>query len=172
MIMFAGEQYTYFDDPAAVAVLRDSVERWVDTPFRPHCAVPGRFGGVDCVRLVGELMAECGVIPPVNPDELPHYDLDWSAHNDNSPLEEWIEEFLDRIGLEHERIDGPVSEGKPGDVLVFSPGRSVYHLGVLLERGAFVHVLRKGWVTIDDTTRGRFGRYYKYSLRAIGGYDQ
>ena len=156
----------YFSEPAAVDRLHAAWRRWEKTPFRAYSAVAGPDGGVDCVRLANCLLAEAGACPWVPAAALPFYPLDWSAHNDASMLEEWLRESLLLESVPHRRIE-EAGDWLPGDVLVFSPGRSAYHLGVALTPQVFAHTMIGQAAATTRLDHPRFRAYWRYSLRIL-----
>jgi NlpC/P60 family putative phage cell wall peptidase len=103
--------------------------RWVGTPYHHQARVRGV--GVDCAQLVAGVAEAVGLIPAGTP--VPHdYSPEWHLHSRGELLVANLEAF----GCV--RLARP-EDARPGDVLAFRFGRSVGHLGILLEGGLFVH---------------------------------
>ncbi len=129
----------FFDSPERQAMLRAEAASWVNTPFRVHAAVKG--AGVDCVRMVAEIMVACGVIPGYT---FPRYSLDWAKHQDRSLVLEWLAS-CPCVAL--------VPDGEPpqfGDVLCFKIGRCVQHAAVALDLPLFVNAVEGARVSISQ----------------------
>jgi len=152
----------YFDphDTSLLDALWREAKAWEGTPFRPYSAVKGK--GVDCVRLVGTVLADLGAIPPVDWRRYPKYTMDWGSHHDSSLLEEAIA----ALQLRYLRID-PGEPTRPGDVLCFSPGRSVHHLGIYLGRNCMLHSLQRSGATIAGLGWLGLSRLYRYGMRPL-----
>lgn len=120
----------FFESHDRRVKLVHSALEWLGTPFAPHAAVKG--AGVDCVWLAARIYIESGFLAEFNP---PDYTMDGGAHNDLSPVLNWIE----RSGKFQQMEDG---ELQIGDLLCFRMGRSVHHVGVVMTATTFLHVYR------------------------------
>jgi cell wall-associated NlpC family hydrolase len=149
----------FYTRPERIGALSHAVNAWQGTPFRKRGRLKG--AGVDCVNLVIAIYGESGF--PVRVD-LPHYGLsDGLCRADAGPIIEWLEAcpaFL-RVGRQGE----PVSPPAPGDLLCFSIGMSVHHLGVALDPLRFTHVLQGYSVgvspTLDSTYASKLQAVYR-----------
>ena len=115
-----GGELTAAQKAAIPAIARS----WVGTPFHHGAAIKGV--GVDCARLLIEILAEAGVWESWCPDE---YAPDWFLH---SGRERYVE------GLR------PLAESVPppweiGDVLTYTYGRRVSHAAIYIGNGLIVH---------------------------------
>lgn len=161
--MSAVDTRPYFADPAAISRLQQAWEAWEGTPFRRRWQLPKR--GVDCVCLAAALLHAAGACPALDLATLPDYPIDWSAHNDASMLEDWMHAHA-FIGCRCETIDATAS-AMAGDVLVFSPGRSCYHLGVALSPQTFGHILTGSYAATCAMSHPRYRAYHRKSWRIL-----
>jgi len=150
----------FFNTLDRVSALELAVQRWDRTPFRPYCAVPGM--GVDCVRLIGVILEECGAIPKIDWDQYPRYKLDWSAHNQREILLEAIE----GLGLQYEELSN-IDASMPGDVLCFAPGKAVYHLGIYVGNRQFFHAMQGSGARYHRINHPSIQRWYRKTLRPL-----
>lgn len=121
----------YFDDEAARATLAAEAESWMGTPFQPwHNA---KHVGVDCVQLAGQLMVACGVIEGY---DFGSYQLDFAAHTGREMITEWLGDNSRFVFLPASTVP------MPGDVVVFSVGRAIGHVGVMLNAVDFIHSIQ------------------------------
>jgi len=130
----------FFDDPQKQAKLRDELQSWMGTPFRHNAHVKG--AGVDCVRLVGEVMVSCGVEPSY---DFGYYSLDFSMHNERSILVDYIEKTGKFVMVEP-------CKAQLGDIAVFKIGKCPHHAAIMLDDRMFVHALMHNKVTHGDIT--------------------
>lgn len=155
----------YFHSQQRQQQLRDEAQKWMDTPIVPRSMAPGRLGGTDCVLLVAAILSACGYISPPDLHSLPVYELDWHSHTKHPVLEDYLQQhgYLDNAL----RLDTPIQDAMPGDVLVFRPGRGIiFHLGLVIEYGSFIHALRPcvGFCGCDHP---RMSNIYQYLLRPL-----
>jgi NlpC/P60 family putative phage cell wall peptidase len=104
----------------------DVAHSWVGTPYHHQARVKGV--GVDCAQLMAGIAIEAGIIPADT--ELPHdYSPEWHLHN----RDEVLIDHLRRFGC----VEKEVAE--PGDIIGFTIGRAVGHLGILVSADTFIH---------------------------------
>lgn len=132
---------SYFSTLERQAELRRVALSWQGTPMRPHTAVKGRNGGVDCVCLIAAVMGECGVPHDFQP---PDYSLDWGSHCEESLLLK----YLRAADVVEELADGTAP--LPGDILTFKIGKTEHHGAILLPGGEFIHAVKRGGVILND----------------------
>lgn len=100
---------------------------WLRTPY-VHCAnIKG--AGVDCAMLLVEVYKSVGFLA-ADYDPRP-YDPDWYLHRDE-------ELYLNEILPHAQRTSTP----EPGDVAMFSFGRSAAHGGIMVSDGVMIHAYR------------------------------
>ena len=135
----------YFEQPDAAAKLREEVATWIGTPFVPFNNA--KQVGVDCVQLAAQLMVACGVIEGY---DFGRYSLDFAAHTGRELITEWLGANSRFLWL------GKVTP-QVGDVVVFSVGRAIGHVGVMVDGSDFVHSIQGRTVRVsqlDDSTWG------------------
>jgi hypothetical protein len=138
---------TWFDTFEKLDALDAAARRWLGTPWRENSAVCGRGGGVSCHNLAAEIYFETRC--------LTRFDVPRGR----------VREFLSGAGdamiaYLDTHLPGRFAKADgepplPGDLIVLREGRMAKHVGVVLERGDFVHVLRPFGCLIsrlDDTT--------------------
>lgn len=113
--------------------------KWWGTPFADYSCAPGPDGGVDCVHLALDWLRTLGFISEL--PWLPPYNADWGCHNPRN----LILDVLRSPGL----IDcvevlrwSTVRLPSPGDIIAFSTGQGVGHLGIWLPSAKVLHTLR------------------------------
>jgi hypothetical protein len=134
----------FYDDPDHVLTLLREVDRWDGTRYSRLGAAPGPRGGVGCVRYTIALHAATGAMPEFAAEELPVYQDDWSAHNRESLLDQWLARLgFITLGPRGGIKDGPRSivirdpkRLRIGDILVMAPGHCTHHLATFLGTGS------------------------------------
>jgi NlpC/P60 family putative phage cell wall peptidase len=96
---------------------------WLNTPYHPHGRVKG--AGVDCIHLLIEVYAACGLVPHVAPGE---YAPDWYLHRSE-------ERYLDGVMQYAEPVEQPL----PGDLVLFRFGRCVSHGAIVTAWPTVIH---------------------------------
>ncbi|MFD1746536.1 NlpC/P60 family protein [Rhizobium helianthi] len=112
-------------------------ESWIGTPYRHQGATKGI--GCDCIGLVLGVWRELyGSEPPMT---IPPYAPDWAERS--------CEERLLHAGRQLFGAAMPLSEAKPGDILVFRwrAGCAAKHVGILAGDGWFIHAYEQAAVT-------------------------
>lgn len=134
----------YFNTPERIHSLFATCTLWVGTPFHPHGDVCQ--GGVDCVQLAAKVYIATGVLHSFTP---PPYSMDGGRHNDTSAVIEYVQ------------ASGRFAEVKDrkrliaGDLLCFTVGRVVHHVGIYLVEGKFIHAIERYGVRsscVEDPT--------------------
>jgi cell wall-associated NlpC family hydrolase len=143
-------------------VLERAARRWRGTPCRPHCAKPGPRGGVDCLNLVGAILADVGLIPAWVNSGLPEYTLDWANHNRIDTLTPGLRAYLPGWM----KIQDPGANFQPCDVVVFRIGHVPYHLGLMLSPTEMIHCLRPAGVARAYTSHKLFAKHLDSVYRA------
>ena len=130
----------FFAQTTALATLLAEAESWVGTPFVPFHNAKGV--GVDCVQLAAQLMCACGVIEGY---DFGHYSLDFAAHTGRSMINEWLGANAERF-LFLAANETPIA----GDVVTFSVGGAVGHVGVMLNGADFIHSIQGRKVRVSQ----------------------
>jgi hypothetical protein len=136
-------------------LLKTSAASWCGTPFRDHWRTRGI--GVDCIQLAVALYLETGLL---NEFTAPPYTIGAWKGLRASPVVEWIENCPCFRKIES-------GEHAVGDLLCFTHGRVVYHLGVYLDDGSqlFIHAISGEGVMkrtlLDPTWAKRFVASYR-----------
>jgi hypothetical protein len=105
----------YFSTTARQAAFLEAAWSWLGTPFSENCAIRGRQGGVDCVRLAAEVLAAAGALSRLELPVLPvEWVRSWHAHHAESRLLEFfaqpvIRERLRRVHASDEPIIGDIA---------------------------------------------------------------
>ena len=155
----------FFNTPLRQAQFNSVARSWIGTPFHPHASVRG--AGVDCVHLLGSIYVETGLLETFT---FPKYALDGGSHSDSSLIIEWLK--LSR----HFQSLGPKPEAiLIGDLLIFSLGKSAWHVGTYLgvPAGTFVHALETAGVVTSSYLEHPWGRrltgLYRPIAQAVTG---
>ena len=113
--------------------------KWLGTPFADFSCAPGHDGGVDCVHLALDWLRTLHVISEF--PWLPPYDADWGCHNSRNLI--W--EVMRSTGI----VDcvevlrwSPLGPPQLGDIIAFSTGSGVGHLGIWMPSAKVLHTLR------------------------------
>lgn len=131
----------FFDEGTARAKLAEEAQGWMGTPFQAWHNAKGV--GVDCVQLAGQLMVACGVIEGY---DFGAYSLDFAAHTGREMITEWL-------GSNSRFVFLPASTVPMlGDVVVFSVGRAIGHVGVMITTSDFVHSIQGRKVQLSNRT--------------------
>ena len=135
----------YFSIPERIADLRAAAAAWEGTPFRDHWR--SKKQGVDCIGLAAAIYTECGHLAEF---ECPAYTIGAWKGVKESPVLKWVGNSQRFVGV----TDGT---RQPGDLLCFTQGRTVYHIGIYLDEGSqlFVHAIAVDGVckrTLSDPT--------------------
>lgn len=126
-----------------------SAREWIGTPFVHQGRKKGI--GVDCAGVVVGIardnhLAE-GFVDPT----------DYPANPTNRQIEDILDTWMDRVKPQ---------DVQPGDVLFFRYAKLPQHMGVLTEKGTFVHAYKQGFgvveVTYDKAWRRMTVRGYRF----------
>jgi cell wall-associated NlpC family hydrolase len=148
----------YFGTEERIKALRFHAAELVDTPFAAHAMVPGV--GIDCVHVNAWCYLKTRLLTTFAP---PQYQLDEGQHAEESKLIKWL-----RGAKEFRELDA-LSPGQwiaPGDTICFDVGKSEFHVGLMLDRQHFIHVLamHRGRVIISNIVTEV---YYARRLRSV-----
>lgn len=147
----------YFADPGRVFILETELSAWRGTPFVANMARPGL--GADCVRFAHAVLHNVGALPEI---AWPRYGVTGGG-----------EGLFEQLCAEVEKVPGVrrwwgvgVSENYlPGDLLVFSSGRLMHHIGLYAGGDQFWNALQTYGVCqlnlTDPTWSKRLRRVYR-----------
>lgn len=144
-------------DPRRAAVVAEA-ESWIGTNFHHAARVKG--AGVDCLHLLAEVYARCGLIEHVEPG---YYPADWHLHRE-------AERFLDGLLRYAREIAGPPL---PGDVALFRYGRVFSHGAIVVAWPRLIHAnFAAGCVCWGDAEaeplKGRPVRFFSVFQAELG----
>ena len=144
----------FFARAEAQQQLVNEAQSWMGTPFQAWHNAKGV--GVDCVQLAGQLMVACGVITGY---DFGCYSLDFAAHTGREMITEWLGANSRFVFVP------PAAAPMPGDVVVFTVGRAIGHVGVMLTATDFVHSIQGRKVQLSNRTVppwiGRVAGYWR-----------
>jgi cell wall-associated NlpC family hydrolase len=143
----------YFDSEERRWRLYSQLETWANTPFAHGYCI--RRVGVDCVQLVGAVMQACGVVDDYDFGE---YSLDYGHHAEDSLITAHIE----KTGR-FERVSAP---GLPGDLVCFTMGKCVQHIGIFTYQHNFIHAVRRIGVKTSRITDSTWSKRLAATYRA------
>jgi NlpC/P60 family putative phage cell wall peptidase len=113
----------------------DSARKWIGTPFVHQGRRLG--AGVDCAGVVIGVAEDLGIAPVGFRDP-----KGYASNPANRLIEELMDKWLVRV---------PKSEVQPGDILFFKYARLPQHMGILTDRGTFVHAYKVGPGVVEVT---------------------
>jgi len=134
----------FFRTQARKDILTSALADWAGTPFVGQSAIRGV--GCDCVRFAAAVLHEVGAATEV---EWPRYCLRGGGRE----MLDVLCNSIEATGC-FDRIE-PAGVFEPGDVLVFSTGRSLHHLGLVERDSWFWHCYDAYGVTrcsMEDST--------------------
>jgi len=138
---------TWYSTPTRISFLGDAARRWVGTPFRENSCVKGAGGGVSCHNLAAALYFETGCMACF---DVPRGRVrDFLKTGAGNAIVDYLDEHMSGRFVAIKEAP-PV----PGDLIVMAEGPR-QHMGIVLDGGDFVHVLRFRGVMIsrlDDST--------------------
>lgn len=135
----------FFDSQEKLDQLWIEAESWLGTPFFQGSHAKGPGGGVDCINLVQELCLSQGIYQ--TRVAFPRYRLDQGNHAKESVI---LNYFKNDPQLKNVFKEITTDQTQPGDIIGFTIGRVVDHLGMMITERHFVHCLDKDQVRIFD----------------------
>lgn len=120
---------------------------WLGTPYQHQQRCKGV--GVDCAHLIAGVAIDAGLLP--KDIALPmDYSPEWNLHNEDQMLLRYLEQF----GCVRKE------DAKPGDILCFTVGKAVGHLGILISEGQYIHAqnLVKPYRVTINTLSGKWAK--------------
>lgn len=96
---------------------------WLHTPYHHQANVKG--AGVDCIMLLIEVYAACGLVERTDPRP---YSPDWHMHRGDEIYLGGIERYAERVGAP-----------QPGDIALFQFGRCISHGAIVVEWPLVIH---------------------------------
>lgn len=146
---------SWFNTQERIAKLQIVAFSWLGTPWGQNSRVKGVGGGVSCHLLPYEILKECGFPLPF---PAPNGPAGWSNHNNESLI-------VAGMDIRPEFAFVETSEAQSGDLLGFTVGKCVHHMGIVLPNNKFAHVWRNSGVLIstleDPTYANRLARVWR-----------
>ena len=115
-------------------------ESWLRTPWKHNVSLKG--WGTDCIQFIVSLYKTYGWLN--NDFETGIYTRDWALHNSRSLLLEG----LDKVCVKKE-----LSERIIGDIITFTYGKTVSHVGMYIGNDEVIHVHIRQGVTKTNLDR-------------------
>lgn len=141
--VFKGHPYvptpTWFNTPERIALLEFKAVKWIGTPFLANSDELGR--GVSCQKLASRIYAEAGFASI----DVPEVKMQHSKFGAPS----LVEPFMDARAEFASVRNGSASVG---DLLGFTIGKVVHHVGIVVSAEGFIHVCRGLSVRISPFT--------------------
>lgn len=128
----------------------DEALSWVGTPYLHANAVKGKDGGVDCAMILVAVYKKLGYAPQ-DLDPRP-YPMQWFLHRDEERFLGWLERLSKR----------QVGQPQPGDIALFTFGRTVSHAGIVIADDTMVHAYRPAGEVIVENIRTYADRLHSY----------
>lgn len=116
----------------------DEAHTWLGTPYHHQGRVKGV--GTDCAMLLCEIFHICGMVPYIDPTPYP---MDWHLHRGEERYLDWVEKYAD-----------PVEVPQPGDVALYSFGRTISHGAIVIDWPTIIHAYRGEGVVLADGEKG------------------
>lgn len=140
----------WFNSEQRVAALITAAKSWEGTPFKGNqCA---KKVGVSCQMLAAAIYKEAGFLPnSFTADKGP---MDWSNAHKDSLIESFLGKHADKFEA-HPRKAGKIETVQAGDLVGFKLGGCVQHMGIVVNKQFFVHVMDRYQVQfsrLDDPT--------------------
>ena len=130
---------------------------WVGTPY--HLQQRCKGVGVDCAHLVAGIAIDAGIIPPdtVLPTD---YSSEWNLHNSDEKLLQHLEEF----GCKRK------DKAQPGDIICFTIGKAVGHLGIMISDTQYVHAQNytQPYRVVINTLSGKWAKRHTHTYSFPG----
>jgi hypothetical protein len=131
--MWQGEKVTpFYNTPERRAALEKAALAWLGTPFVPNACLRGH--GVSCQKLAGSLYIETGFLP--QGFEIPEAPMDWGHAHKNSLVKDFLAKLDKFQAIERSSI-------QVGDLIGFTEGGCIHHLGVVVAPSRFLLCSRK-----------------------------
>ena len=130
---------------------------WVGTPYHHQQRLKGV--GVDCAHLVAGVAIDAGLLSPdvILPMD---YSPQWNLHNEEQMLLGHLEQF----GCQQK------DTAAPGDIICFTIGRAVGHLGILISETQYVHAqnMVKPYQVTVNTLSDKWSRRHTHTYSFPG----
>ena len=122
--------------PARRALAIASAAKWRGTPHRDSMAEPGV--GIDCIRLVVEILTDAGVTPPFR---FPSYNVAEGLHARSDRMRDGFLRYA--FAAEADKMNPQF-----GDIAIGKTGRFSGHCAFMLD-GQIVHSLARQFVVVS-----------------------
>lgn len=136
---------SWFNTVDRLKTLEEQFQKWQGTPFLANSCSHGFRGGVSCQKLAAAIYRGVELVD-VNPPEVAMSHARFSRESLVEPWMDKLEEF--------ERMPD-LSDIQAGDLLGFTIGKAVHHLGIAQNSHIFFHVIegqRAGFASRFDPT--------------------
>lgn len=155
----------YFQTPQRIEKFDKALQEWVGTPFVPY--IGKKKVGADCVRFAASSMQELGAVSSVN---WPQYAIRGSQKGFFDVLCKTVEEVkeIDLVWKSDEKEASiPFHLLLTGDILVFSTGRAVQHMGVYAGSNQFYHCVNRYGVMFSCLSDSTYSKILKRVYRVM-----
>jgi|SRR5581483_1005132 len=171
----------FFQNPAAVATLREEAASWLGTPFFEFSCAKGKGGGIDCIGLAEQLMIASGVCAAFH---FPRTHAGYQCHGTRLEVLRWMRghasspddpsvaarsrrlaEIFAEIALPRFTLAAPTRVLMPGDLLILRSG-SQFHMPIILDGPRFIHCMRPAGVAYGSLHDSSFLRHLIAMFRA------
>lgn len=147
----------WFNTTSRISKLQEVADSWLGTPFAANSRCKGKRGGVSCQMLAEQIYLECGIDLPFKAER---GSMKWCGVSTSS----LIEKFVDSQRIFY-AVDCGWKDAQAGDLVGFSIGGCLHHLGVALGEGRFIHCMRGNTTTIcrlsDPTFTKRVAKIWR-----------
>lgn len=149
---------TWFNTEPRLEALKQQFLAWIGTPFLPNSCERGSRGGVSCQKLAAAIYRGASFVN-VDPPEV---SMSHARFSRESLVEPWMDARPEFVRI-------PLVRGETviltGDLLGFTIGNAVHHLGIAAGQTQFFHVIegqtaRFAWLT-DPTWRKRLSAIWR-----------
>jgi cell wall-associated NlpC family hydrolase len=108
-------------------MIRDQIvaeaRSWLGTRWHDQADIKG--AGVDCAMLLCRVFVDLGLVPPFDPRPYPRHHY---LHRGDELFLGWVQKY-------GRQVNSPL----PGDVALFSFGRTVGHGAIVVDHGLIIH---------------------------------
>lgn len=134
------------DEATQRAAVVAAARSWIATPYHHNAAVKG--AGVDCGRILVEVMAEAGLISRFDPG---YYAADWHLHRDEERYLATVEQHCPRVSDDVRSVAerGPDFRPGPGDILMWRIGRTFSHAAIVTDWPRMVHSCASARIVLE-----------------------
>lgn len=121
------------------ALVVDKAREWIGTPFAWGASVKG--AGCDCRGLLS------GVARELHRPEAETFEANWNGYGTTVPADILL------AGMQ--RLFDPVTDWRPGDLLLMTFGKAAQHLAIYAGDGRMIHTYSRGPERVIEVPMGR-----------------